>query len=59
MAQIKVWSVTTRELTRVLEYHYHDVACMAFSRDDRLLVSAGNYLDNTVVRQEMIRSFMC
>ena len=44
-------------LQQLLAYHYFDVSCMAFSRDDRLLVSAGNYLDNTVVRR--LRSAGC
>ena len=57
MAQIRLWCVASGECLHVLQYHYHDVTCMAFSRDDRLLVSAGNFLDNTVAsrRCESVR----
>ncbi|GFO23377.1 WD repeat-containing protein 90-like [Plakobranchus ocellatus] len=46
---ICVWDTHTQVCRRVLSRHQHSVQCMAFSRDDRFLVSVGDYRECVVV----------
>ena len=48
-AQVCLWDVATGTLKgSSLAYHLNDVTCMAFSRDDRHLVTVGNYVDPSI-----------
>ncbi|XP_022092508.1 WD repeat-containing protein 90-like isoform X1 [Acanthaster planci] len=48
-SQICLWDVQGALCKKVLSYHEHDVICLAYSRDDRFLVSVGDYRDCTLV----------
>ena len=48
MAQICIWNLAAKECTQSLLYHVGDVGALAFSKDDSLLVSVGNYKDCAV-----------
>ena len=43
-SQICLWSLEDMYCAKVLVHHEFDVVCMAYSRDDRFLVSVGGSL---------------
>ena len=43
-SQICLWSLEDMYCAKVLVHHEFDVVCMAYSRDDRFLVSVGTSL---------------
>jgi WD40 repeat protein len=45
-SQICLWDVQAALCTKVLSYHEHDIVCLAYSRDDRFLVSVGKKNEN-------------
>ncbi|RUS75529.1 hypothetical protein EGW08_016719, partial [Elysia chlorotica] len=44
-----VWDTQTHVCRRVLSKHQYSVQCLAFSRDDRFLVSIGDYREGVVI----------
>lgn len=48
-SEIGLWDVDSGQCRAVLKHHEHDVVAMEYSRDDRFLVSIGDYRENTVV----------
>ncbi|XP_077979468.1 WD repeat-containing protein 90-like [Glandiceps talaboti] len=48
-SQICLWDVQAGICKKVLSYHEYDVVCLAFSRDDRFLVSVGDYRERSIV----------
>lgn len=42
-SQICLWDLKAMTRTKTLSYHEHDVVCLAYSRDDRFLVSMGEW----------------
>jgi len=53
MAPVCLWDVATGNLIDTLSYHINDITALAFSRDDRLLVSVGNYRDPSIAVWEV------
>ncbi|CAL1536659.1 unnamed protein product [Lymnaea stagnalis] len=49
LCQICVWDTQTKVCTKTLLHHKFGIQCLAFSRDDRFLVSVGDYRENSVV----------
>ncbi|KAK2180206.1 hypothetical protein NP493_453g01010 [Ridgeia piscesae] len=47
-SQICLWCLEDMYCAKVLVHHEFDVVCMAYSRDDRFLVSVGDYRDCTI-----------
>ncbi|KAK7112108.1 WD repeat-containing protein 90-like isoform X2 [Littorina saxatilis] len=47
--QVCVWDLSTHTCTKVLTHHKHQVVCMAYSRDDRFLITVGDYHNSEVV----------
>uniref|UniRef100_A0A4W3JB08 WD repeat domain 90 n=1 Tax=Callorhinchus milii TaxID=7868 RepID=A0A4W3JB08_CALMI len=45
---IFIWNVTSGTCKKVLSQHTTEVQAMAYSRDDRLLISVGDYRDLTI-----------
>eukprot|EP00039_Didymoeca_costata_P020621 m.341916 g.341916 ORF g.341916 m.341916 type:complete len:1772 (+) comp20674_c0_seq1:408-5723(+) len=45
MAQIVLWDVSNLVCVQEFVYHVGEIGCLAFSRDDKLLISIGNYQD--------------
>ncbi|XP_071815143.1 WD repeat-containing protein 90-like isoform X2 [Apostichopus japonicus] len=48
-SQICLWDVSSGISTKVLSYHEHQIVCLAYSRDDRFLISVGDYRDCSLV----------
>nr|XP_039271031.1 WD repeat-containing protein 90-like [Styela clava] len=48
-SEIGLWDVESGQCRATLKHHEHDVVAMEYSRDDRFLVSIGDYRENTVV----------
>ncbi|KAJ8037449.1 WD repeat-containing protein 90 [Holothuria leucospilota] len=48
-SQICLWDVGSGICRKVLSYHEHQIVCLAFSRDDRFLISVGDYRECSVV----------
>ncbi|XP_033117799.1 WD repeat-containing protein 90-like isoform X4 [Anneissia japonica] len=48
-SQICLWEVQGAVCKKVLSYHDHDIVCLAFSRDDRFLISVGDYRERAIV----------
>nr|XP_006813552.1 PREDICTED: WD repeat-containing protein 90-like [Saccoglossus kowalevskii] len=48
-SQICLWDVQAGLCKKVLSYHEYDVVCLAFSRDDRFLISVGDYRECSIV----------
>ncbi|EDO36826.1 predicted protein, partial [Nematostella vectensis] len=48
-SQIYIWDIQEETCTKVLSYHPHEVVCLAYSRDDRMLISVGDFRDCSVV----------
>ncbi|XP_054849422.1 WD repeat-containing protein 90 isoform X2 [Eublepharis macularius] len=46
--QIRIWNVKARTCQKVLFHHETQVQAMAYSRDDRLLVTLGDYVDRVI-----------
>lgn len=46
--QIRLWNVPDGSCRKILYHHKTEVQVMAFSRDDRLLVTVGDYRDRTL-----------
>ena len=42
-SQICLWDLQTRTCKKVMTHHEHDIVALAFSRDDRFLVSIGKH----------------
>ncbi|CAH1794798.1 unnamed protein product [Owenia fusiformis] len=47
--QICLWDLHTLTCSTTLTHHEHDVICLAYSRDDRFLISIGDYRECSVV----------
>ncbi|XP_035829418.1 WD repeat-containing protein 90 [Aplysia californica] len=47
--QMCVWDIHGHTCSKVLTHHRWSVQCLAFSRDDRFLVSVGDYRESSVV----------
>ena len=43
VSQICVWDLEAMTCKKVLTHHQHDVVGLAYSRDDRFLISVGTY----------------
>ncbi|XP_064636675.1 WD repeat-containing protein 90-like [Lineus longissimus] len=48
-SQICVWDLENMVCKKVLSHHEYDVVCLDYARDDRFLVSAGDYRECSVV----------
>ncbi|KAK3091415.1 hypothetical protein FSP39_019740, partial [Pinctada imbricata] len=48
-SQICIWDLQQFTCKKVLSYHEYDIVCLAYSREDRFLVSVGDYRDNSIV----------
>ncbi|KAG9465767.1 hypothetical protein GDO78_017755 [Eleutherodactylus coqui] len=48
LCQIRVWDAQEGTCVKVLQHHSTEVQAMSFSRDDRLLLSVGDYRDGTL-----------
>jgi len=48
-SQICLWNIQDGICKKVLSYHEYEVVCLAYSRDDRFLVSVGDYRECSVV----------
>ncbi|WAQ96619.1 WDR90-like protein [Mya arenaria] len=48
-SQICIWDLQAMVCKKVLSHHEYDVVCLAYSRDDKFLVSVGDYRDCTIV----------
>ncbi|XP_053384270.1 WD repeat-containing protein 90-like isoform X2 [Mercenaria mercenaria] len=48
-SQICIWDLQSLVCKKVLSHHEFDIVCLAFSRDDKFLVSVGDYRDCTIV----------
>ncbi|XP_070579992.1 WD repeat-containing protein 90-like isoform X2 [Ptychodera flava] len=48
-SQICLWDVAAGICKKVLSYHEYDMVCLAYSRDDRFLVSVGDYRECSIV----------
>ncbi|PFX32008.1 WD repeat-containing protein 90 [Stylophora pistillata] len=48
-SQILLWNLPEGVCQKVLTYHEHEIVCLAYSRDDRFLVSVGDYRECSVV----------
>ncbi|EDV28238.1 uncharacterized protein TRIADDRAFT_20616 [Trichoplax adhaerens] len=46
---ICLWNTKSGICEKILKHHKGDICCLAFSRDDRFLISVGNYLDCAIV----------
>ncbi|CAI8047359.1 WD repeat-containing protein 90 [Geodia barretti] len=46
--EIRIWKLPANKCSKVLKFHSHAVTSMAFSRDDRFLLSLGDYHDNSL-----------
>ncbi|XP_025111591.1 WD repeat-containing protein 90-like isoform X3 [Pomacea canaliculata] len=47
--QVCVWDVADAVCKKVLNPHHHQVVCMAYSRDDRFLLTVGDYHESKVI----------
>ncbi|XP_035694518.1 WD repeat-containing protein 90-like [Branchiostoma floridae] len=47
-SQVCVWDLQKNTCRQVLHYHQHDIVCLAYSRDDRFLVTVGDYRECTI-----------
>ena len=43
-SQICIWDLQQLVCKKVLSHHEFDVVCLAYSRDDKFLVSVGEYI---------------
>lgn len=41
--EIKIWKVKSHNCKKTLLFHAHQITCLAYSRDDRFLISVGKY----------------
>ncbi|XP_071975857.1 WD repeat-containing protein 90 isoform X2 [Engystomops pustulosus] len=48
LCQIRVWDTRDGSCTKVLQSHRSEVQSISFSRDDRLLLTVGDYRDRTL-----------
>lgn len=48
-SQICLWDLEKMTCKKVLHHHDHDIVLLAFSRDDRFLVSVGDYHESSIV----------
>ncbi|XP_040295640.1 WD repeat-containing protein 90 isoform X1 [Bufo bufo] len=48
LCQIRVWTTQDGSCVKVLQGHRSEVQAMSFSRDDRLLLTVGDYRDGTL-----------
>ncbi|XP_069124737.1 WD repeat-containing protein 90-like isoform X4 [Argopecten irradians] len=48
-SQICLWNLQEMTCHKVLQHHEHDIVSLAYSRDDRFLISVGDYRDCCVV----------
>lgn len=48
-SQICIWDLQQQVCRKVLSHHEHNIVCLDFSRDDRFLISVGDYQDCTIV----------
>ncbi|XP_071943850.1 WD repeat-containing protein 90-like [Antedon mediterranea] len=53
-SQICLWDVQGAVCKKVLSYHEYDIVCLAFSRDDRFLLSVGDYRERAIVIWNMM-----
>ncbi|XP_018426891.1 PREDICTED: WD repeat-containing protein 90 [Nanorana parkeri] len=45
LCQIRIWNTQEGSCTKILQYHSTEVQAMNFSRDDRLLITVGDFRD--------------
>lgn len=50
-SEIKIWDTVQKNCKHTMQYHLSAVTSMAFSQDDRLLLSLGHYQDPSLVRK--------
>ncbi|XP_052262541.1 WD repeat-containing protein 90-like isoform X2 [Dreissena polymorpha] len=48
-SQICIWDLPSLVCKKVLTHHEYDIVCLAYSRDDKFLISVGDYRDCTIV----------
>ncbi|XP_048238655.1 WD repeat-containing protein 90-like isoform X1 [Haliotis rufescens] len=48
-SQLCFWDVQQQVCRKVINHHEQDVVCLAYSRDDRFLISVGDYRECSVV----------
>ncbi|KAL3876292.1 hypothetical protein ACJMK2_034157, partial [Sinanodonta woodiana] len=48
-SQICIWDIHQLVCRKVLNHHEYDVVCLTYSRDDRFLISVGDFRDPTIV----------
>lgn len=48
-SQICLWNLKDGVCKKVLSHHEHEIVCLAYARDDRFLVSVGDYRECSVV----------
>ncbi|XP_068672849.1 WD repeat-containing protein 90-like isoform X2 [Montipora foliosa] len=48
-SQICLWNIQSGICKKVLHHHENEIVCLAYARDDRFLVSVGDYRDCSIV----------
>lgn len=48
-SQICIWDLQQHHCKKVMNHHEFDIQCLAYSRDDRFLISVGDYRDCSIV----------
>ncbi|XP_056392449.1 WD repeat-containing protein 90 isoform X2 [Hyla sarda] len=48
LCHIRIWDTQEGSCLKILQYHRTEVQAMSFSRDDRLLLTVGDYRDGTL-----------
>ncbi|XP_041363253.1 WD repeat-containing protein 90-like isoform X2 [Gigantopelta aegis] len=48
-SQICIWDLKLFICKKVISHHEHDIVCLAYSRDDRFLISVGDYQECSLV----------
>ncbi|XP_056017616.1 WD repeat-containing protein 90-like isoform X2 [Ostrea edulis] len=48
-SQICIWDLQQQVCRKVLSHHEHNIVCLDYSRDDRFLISVGDYQDSSIV----------
>ncbi|KAM9292263.1 WD repeat-containing protein 90-like, partial [Gastrophryne carolinensis] len=48
LCQIRIWNTQEGSCTKILQFHSPEVQAMSFSRDDRLLITVGDFRDGKI-----------
>ncbi|XP_075422310.1 WD repeat-containing protein 90 isoform X3 [Ascaphus truei] len=48
LCQIRIWNTHDGSCIKILQHHRTEVQAMSYSRDDRLLITTGDYKDGTI-----------